>query len=67
MPEPVAVGLSRSDLEYELKWLLRKMPADPERALDFLTGVIVTLIDKNNAALARHLAAHSERADGEAF
>ena len=56
MAEHDTVGLDRSDLQYEVKWLMRKMPSDPARAMDFLTDVIVTMIDKNNAAIARHLA-----------
>jgi hypothetical protein len=45
-------GLSRTELEYELRWLMRRMPTDPAKIAPFLGEVVVTLIDKNNQALA---------------
>lgn len=50
---PHPTGLSRRELERELAWQLRRVPADPAELVKFLGQVIVTLIDKNNAALAR--------------
>jgi hypothetical protein len=47
------VGLTRRELERELAWQLRRVPTDPAELVKFLGQVIVTLIDKNNAALAR--------------
>ena len=62
MHEPVAHGLSRRQLDAHLKWMLRHQPKDPQKLVEFLGDVIVTLIDKNNAALARR-AAEDQRAD----
>ena len=53
MHDPVEHGLSRRQLEYHLQWLLRHKPRDPDKLIDFLGGVVVTLIEKNNAALAK--------------
>ena len=49
-------GLSRSQLEYQLQWMLRQQPSDPTKMAEFLGDVIVTLIEKNNQALERHAA-----------
>jgi hypothetical protein len=46
-------GLSRRELEYEWQWMMRQAPADPARMPEYLGRCVVTLIDKNNAALAR--------------
>ena len=54
-------GLSRSQLEYQLQWMLRQQPSDPSKMVEFLGDVIVTLIEKNNHALARHAAAEDAR------
>jgi hypothetical protein len=51
--EKTGHGLSRAQLEYQLQWLLRQQPSDPAKVVEFLGGVMVTLIDKNNEALAR--------------
>jgi hypothetical protein len=51
------VGLTRRELERECAWLLRTVPDDPEALAKLFTQIICTLIDKNNAAIARHLAA----------
>lgn len=62
MTDPAAHGLSRRQLEYELRWLMNQAPTDPARLADFLGRCMVTLIDKNNAALARS-AAEANRPD----
>lgn len=62
MHDPIEHGLSRRQLEYHLGWLLRQKPKDPDKLVDFLGGVMVTLIEKNNAALARR-AADEQRVD----
>jgi hypothetical protein len=62
MHERVEFGLSRRQLEYQLQWMLRQRPKDPEKLVEFLGEVIVTLIEKNNTALAR-TAAEKERPD----
>jgi hypothetical protein len=49
------VGLSRRELEREMQWLMRTMPADPAQLARLLGQVVVTLIDKNNAALAKRV------------
>lgn len=52
-------GLSRQELEYEARWLLRKVKSDVDaptlKVMENLVDVVITLIDKNNAALARRL------------
>ena len=48
-------GLSRRELEREVQWLMRHVPGDPTQLLKYMTQVMVILIDKNNAALARRL------------
>ena len=62
MHEPIAHGLSRRQLEYELKWMLRQKPREPEKLVEFLGDVVVTLIEKNNSALAK-FAAEDKRVD----
>lgn len=49
-------GIPPHELERELSWQLRKMPADPAKTAAFLGDLIVTMIAKNNAALTRQLA-----------
>ena len=66
MSEP-RVGLSKADLEYEVGWALRRMPADPAKLTGFLTDLMVALIDKNNAALARSLAPGASDDEPEEF
>jgi hypothetical protein len=51
------VGLTKRELERECAWLMRQMPADPVALAKLFAQVICTLIDKNNAAIAKHLAA----------
>lgn len=53
MHEKPTHGLSRRQLEYELRWLLRQQPSEPAKLVEFLGDVVVTLIEKNNAALER--------------
>lgn len=53
MAEHNGYGLSRSELEYELRWMLRKAPSDAAKLPEFLGEVLITLIEKNNQALAR--------------
>ena len=62
MHEPVGHGLSRRQLEYHLNWMMRRRPKDPEKLPQFLGEVMVTLIEKNNEALARR-AAEEDRPD----
>ncbi len=53
MNDPLHNGLTRGELEYQLRWLLRRAPKDPARLAEFIGEVVITLIDKNNAAQAR--------------
>jgi hypothetical protein len=57
-------GLSRRELERECAWLLRNLPAEPGQLVKLLTQVVVTLIDKNNAAIAKHQMAHDDHKPG---
>jgi hypothetical protein len=45
------VGLTRRELERELRWMLRHPPADAAALIKLLGEVVVALIDKNNAAI----------------
>lgn len=49
------VGLTKRELERELQWMLRHLPTDPAALTKLIGQVIVALIDKNNAAIARRL------------
>lgn len=57
-PPPVQgqVGLTRRELERELAWMLRSIPEDPREFIKLLSQTVVTLMDKNNDAIARSLA-----------
>jgi hypothetical protein len=58
------VGLTRRELEREVQWLLRHVPAEPAQIAKLMTQVMVTLIDKNNAALARRMEPRDDGAAG---
>ena len=62
MTDSSAHGLSVRQLEYELRWLMNQAPSDPAKMAEFLGKCVITLIDKNNAALARS-AAEATRTD----
>jgi hypothetical protein len=49
------VGLTRRELEREAQWLMRHLPTDPAQLTRLMTQLVVTLIEKNNAALARRI------------
>jgi hypothetical protein len=49
-------GMSRREMEAELRWMLRHVPSEPGALVRLLADAFVTLIEKNNAAVARHLA-----------
>ena len=57
-PPPVhgQVGLTRRELERELAWMLRSIPDDPRELVKLFTQSVVSLVDKNNEAIARGLA-----------
>ncbi|CAM4319876.1 hypothetical protein G4177_11680 [Corallococcus sp. ZKHCc1 1396] len=57
-PPPVhgQVGLTRRELERELAWMLRSVPDDPRELVKLFTQTMVSLLDKNNEAIARSLA-----------
>ena len=52
MSEKDQPGLSRRELEREAKWLMRSVPRDPDKLAELLVNVVITLIDKNNKAIA---------------
>lgn len=57
-------GLSRRELEREAAWMLRHVPADPTALAKLLVQIVVALIDKNNAAMAKHAAHHDDHKQG---
>jgi hypothetical protein len=58
------IGLSRRQLERELEWMMRHVPAQPAELAKLIGQVIVALIDKNNAALGKCLDAQDEGKPG---
>ena len=58
------IGMSRRELEKECRWLMRHMPGDPAQLAKLLTQVVITLIDKNNAAIAKHQGNHDDHKPG---
>jgi|APLak6261658528_1056013.scaffolds.fasta_scaffold128081_2 hypothetical protein len=51
-----SVGLTRREMERELKWILRSPPDDPKKLGKLLAEAMVSLIEKNNAKIAEDLA-----------
>lgn len=58
------VGLTRRELEREAQWLMRHVPAEPARLAKLLEQVVITLIEKNNAALAKRMEPHDDAKPG---
>lgn len=54
------VGLSRPELDREIRWKLRKAPETPDKLLQFIGDLIASTIETNNAAIAAHLAGRDE-------
>jgi hypothetical protein len=67
-PPPVngQVGLTRRELERELAWMLRSLPENPKDLVRLLTQSMVTLLDKNNEAIARSLSQREASGVGSA-
>lgn len=53
------VGLSRRELEWVVQGMLRQTPSDPASLAKQLAELVVALIEKNNAAIAKTLS-HGE-------
>lgn len=66
MSDP-GLGLSRREMERELSWMLRNIPADPKELARLLSKSFVSLIEKNNARIAADLAKRDELDDGGDF
>ncbi len=49
------IGLSRRELEWAIAGMTRQLPRDPAELAKALTEVMVSLIEKNNQAIARAL------------
>lgn len=63
-PLPGQIGLSRRELERELAWMLRRTPDDPKALIKLLCDAVVSLLDKNNAAICQALAAQEDAVGG---
>lgn len=50
------LGLTRRELDREIRWRLRKAPAEPDALLPFIGDLIASTVEANNAAIAKHLA-----------
>ena len=61
---PHQIGLSKRELERECAWLMRHVPHDPEALAKLFAQIVVTLIDKNNAAIAKHFASQDDHKGG---
>lgn len=61
------VGLSRTELNREIRWKLRKAPAGAEALLPFIGELIVTAIEANNAAIAKSLGGDGDAGPDEEF
>jgi hypothetical protein len=62
MTQPEHIGLTRRELEREMAWMLKRLPDDPAQLLKLVTQSVVTLIDKNNAAIAKALDGREDHA-----
>lgn len=49
------IGLSRRDLEWIVMSMTRSVPKEPEAAQKLLFDVVMTMIERNNAAITREL------------
>jgi hypothetical protein len=58
------IGLSRREMERELNWMLRHMPSDPVQMVKLACQAMITLMDKNNAALAKRVDPHDDGKPG---
>ncbi len=61
------IGLSRFEMEREYKWLTRNPPKDPVKLVKLVGDAVITLIDKNNAAIAKSLAKLGTKESDENF
>ena len=59
------VGLTRSELDREIRWKLRRAPRHPDEMLAFVGDLVAHMIDANNDAIAVHLGRDGDGADGE--
>jgi hypothetical protein len=64
-------GLSRRELEQEARWLLRRVTSEvdgPTRKLvEDIVDIVLTLIDRNNAELARYFDYRASPHGGDDF
>ena len=59
------LGMSRRELEWAVMSMTRNLPSDPTALTRLLCDVVVTLIEKNNAAIAKSLAEQEQQQPGE--
>lgn len=55
------IGLSRREIERHVQWVLRSPPKDPAALVALISECMVSLLDKNNRAIARALAEREQR------
>jgi hypothetical protein len=55
MPGRITCGLSRREMESEVKWALRRVPQGTGQLSKMITDLMVKLIDKNNMAIEASL------------
>jgi hypothetical protein len=60
---PTKVGLSRRELEWTARELVRDFPSDQQKLANAIVDTMITLITKNNAAVAQAIGA--AKSDGE--
>ena len=54
------IGLTRRDLEWIVQGMARTVPRNPAEAQRITLDIVMTLLEKNNAAIARALEADSD-------
>jgi hypothetical protein len=59
-----SLGLSKREMEKEVRWHLRKnIPTDSDKLAAHVVDIVVSLLDKNNKKIAEQLAASQDAAD----
>lgn len=49
------IGMSRREVERDLKWILRNPPSDPAALTKALIDAVSTIVERNNRAIAAAL------------
>jgi len=59
------LGMSRREMEWVVRGMLQRVPSDPAALAQHVTDIVMTLLEKNNQAIERALAArHDDDQEG---